>query len=91
MNNIEKRLILGTALWGWGVSKKEAFLILDNFVENGGLYIDCATNYPINKNIIDYGLALLWIEEWIKINNKRLFIVVKVHISEYLNSVSRIT
>lgn len=78
MNNIEKRLILGTALWGWGVSKKEAFLILDNFVENGGLYIDCATNYPINKNIIDYGLALLWIEEWIKINNKRLFIVVKV-------------
>ncbi|MCT7483100.1 aldo/keto reductase [Aliarcobacter cryaerophilus] len=78
MNNIEKRLILGTALWGWGVSKKEAFLILDNFVENGGLYIDCATNYPINKNIKDYGLALLWIEEWIKINNKRLFIVVKV-------------
>ncbi len=78
MNNIEKRLILGTALWGWGVSKKEAFLILDNFVENGGLYIDCATNYPINKNIKDYGLALLWIEEWIKINNKRLFIIVKV-------------
>ncbi|UXC30016.1 aldo/keto reductase [Aliarcobacter butzleri] len=78
MNNIEKRLILGTALWGWGVSKKEAFLILDNFVENGGLYIDCATNYPINKNMKDYGLALLWIEEWIKINNKRLFIIVKV-------------
>jgi len=78
MNNIEKRLILGTALWGWGVSKKEAFLILDNFVENGGLYIDCATNYPINKNIKDYGLALLWIEEWIKINNKKLFIIVKV-------------
>lgn len=78
MNNIEKRLILGTALWGWGVSKKEAFLILDNFVENGGLYIDCATNYPINKNIKDYGLALLWIEEWIKINNKRLFIIVKI-------------
>ncbi|RXJ78000.1 oxidoreductase [Arcobacter sp. F155] len=78
MNNIEKRLILGTALWGWGVSKKEAFLILDNYVENGGLYIDCATNYPINKNIKDYGLALLWIEEWIKINNKKLFIIVKV-------------
>ncbi|WP_419678383.1 aldo/keto reductase [Aliarcobacter lanthieri] len=78
MNNIEKRLILGTALWGWGVSKKEAFLILDNFMENGGLYIDCATNYPINKNIKDYGLALLWIEEWIEINNKRLFIIVKV-------------
>lgn len=52
--------------------------VLDNFVENGGLYIDCATNYPINKNIKDYGLALLWIEEWIKINNKKLFIIVKI-------------
>ena len=52
MNNIEKRLILGTALWGWGVSKKEAFLILDNFVENGGLYIEGTSKNRVKLQII---------------------------------------
>lgn len=88
MRKINKNLILGTALWGWAISKKEAFSILDKYVELGGRYIDCATNYPINKNINDYGLALKWIKEWIKINKINLFIIVKVGSVDNLGSPS---
>ena len=36
MNNFlfQKDLILGTALWGWGIDKSNALTILDNFVED---------------------------------------------------------
>lgn len=78
MKEINKNLILGTALWGWGLNKKEAFAILDMYVELGGRYVDCATNYPINKKIEDYGLALKWLKEWIQINKIKLFIIVKI-------------
>jgi aryl-alcohol dehydrogenase-like predicted oxidoreductase len=88
MKSKEKKLILGTALWGWGVDKKEAFLILDNFIKLGGYYIDCATNYPINKNINDYGLALEWLEEWNEINKIKLFIIVKIGSIDNLGSPS---
>jgi aryl-alcohol dehydrogenase-like predicted oxidoreductase len=61
-----KRVVLGTALWGWGVDKHEAFQILDHFMESGGTVVDVATNYPINKVASDYGLALEYISDWIK-------------------------
>ncbi len=81
-----KHLILGTALWGWGIKKNDAFAILDKYVECGGEYIDCATNYPINTNIKDYGLALKWLKEWIYINKTKLFIIVKVGSLDNLGS-----
>lgn len=65
-----KNLILGTALWGWGVDKNTAFSMLDHFFANGGEMVDTATNYPINKNNNDYLLALKWISEWVSINGK---------------------
>ena len=65
-----KNLILGTALWGWGVDKNTAFAMLDHFFANGGEMVDSATNYPINKNNDDYLLALKWISEWVSINGK---------------------
>ncbi|UXZ21250.1 aldo/keto reductase [Pseudomonas sp. YeP6b] len=74
-----KSLILGTALWGWGVSKAEAFNLIDSFLEQGGKFIDTATNYPINKREADFGLAINWIESWIKENpNSNLSVIAKV-------------
>jgi len=51
-------------MWGLTVSKLEANKILDNFYKIGGRRIDTATNYPINNNIEDFGLALNWITDW---------------------------
>lgn len=48
--NAEKCLILGTAQWGWTVPEAEAFLLLDDWLKAGNRRIDCATNYPINRN-----------------------------------------
>lgn len=61
-------LVLGTALWGWGVEKAVAFEMLDIFVAEGGRLIDAATNYPINKKREDFGKASAWVEEWLKQN-----------------------
>ncbi len=61
-------LVLGTALWGWKIAKKEAFAILDAYVSLGGQVIDTAENYPINKVSQDMGLASKWIGEWLSIN-----------------------
>lgn len=61
----EKILVLGTALWGWGVNQTTAYKLLDQYVSFGGNVIDTATNYPINKRPEDYGLALNWIAEWL--------------------------
>ena len=55
---------LGTAKWGQTVSESEANKILDNFYELGGRKLDTATNYPINSNPKDFGLALDWIMNW---------------------------
>ena len=41
MNNfLFKDLLLGTALWGWGIDKSNALTILDNFVEKGFRKVD---------------------------------------------------
>ena len=58
-----KNIILGTALWGWGIEKKMAFKILDNFVENNYLTINVDTNYPISGDEPQYGI-FDWLREW---------------------------
>ena len=71
MNNFlfQKDLILGTALWGWGIDKSNALKILDNFVEKGFRKVDVATNYPINNNYSSYGQTINWLSEWIRNNS----------------------
>ena len=59
-----KHLILGTALWGWGVARNEAYSLLEYHLENGGALVDTATNYPINKCKEDFGLAIKWLHAW---------------------------
>lgn len=74
-----KKLILGTAMWGWGISRNTAYDILDKFLLNGGIFVDTATNYPINKYNEDYGLAIRWLTEWQQINqNTKLSLIVKI-------------
>lgn len=74
----EKVLVLGTALWGWGIERHEAYNILEKFVECGGSMVDTATNYPINKCPADHGLALKWIAEWLSVNGSPLSIMIKI-------------
>lgn len=75
----DKALILGTALWGWGVDKRTAFTLLDKYVEQGGGGVDTAVNYPINKRSEDFGLALKWLSEWLAASRKvGVQIVVKI-------------
>lgn len=63
-----KVLVLGTALWGWGIDRATAHGLLDEFVAHGWRIVDTATNYPINRRPQDCGLALRWISEWIGVN-----------------------
>ncbi len=86
-NFTPKRVVLGTALWGWGVDKNEAFQILDHFVEGGGTLIDVATNYPINKVASDYGRALEYISSWIRSRqHKRVQVILKLGARDNLGS-----
>ncbi|WDH24905.1 aldo/keto reductase [Pseudomonas chlororaphis] len=75
----DKTLVLGTALWGWGIDRNAAHQLLDNFLNNDGSIVDTATNYPINKQGKDFGLAISWIESWVKSNpNSNLSVIVKI-------------
>lgn len=79
MSEEKKTLVLGTALWGWGVDKKTAFELVDSFVSSGGKTVDAATNYPINGVAEDSGKALEWLAEWCQRNPQlALSILVKV-------------
>lgn len=64
----QKTLILGTALWGWGITRTDAFQLLDRFAALGGTTLDTAINYPINQRKEDFGLALSWAADWIATN-----------------------
>lgn len=67
---------LGTALWGWGIDEAAACALLDGFAEAGGEVVDAATNYPINKNAQDFGVANEYLAAWLKSNpetNLRVF------------------
>lgn len=50
-------LLLGTAQWGWNTSAAEAFRLLDTWLAAGHRQVDCATNYPINRNPADFRAA----------------------------------
>lgn len=63
-----KDLWFGTAQWGWTIQEKEAFELLDAYYEAGFRHIDCATNYPINKNSTDFRKAETIISNWLKLN-----------------------
>jgi aryl-alcohol dehydrogenase-like predicted oxidoreductase len=63
-----KQLLLGTAQWGWTMSKEKAFQVLDAFYESGFRQIDCATNYPINKIETDFRAAEKIITQWVQAN-----------------------
>jgi aryl-alcohol dehydrogenase-like predicted oxidoreductase len=49
-----KKLILGSAQWGWTVAADAAFRILDAWLKTGNRAVDGATNYPINRNPADF-------------------------------------
>ena len=75
----DKILVLGTALWGWGVDRSTAYKMLERFLKLGGSIVDTATNYPINKRPEDFGIAVKWISDWITSNGtKDLSVLVKV-------------
>jgi uncharacterized protein YneR len=74
-----KQLYLGTANWGKSVSKTEALSMLDAYFGYGNDLIDSSTNYPINNQARDYGLALTWLAEWLSLNSQsNLKIFVKI-------------
>ncbi len=66
--NMLNHLLLGTAQWGWTMSERQAFEVLDAFYESGFRQIDTATNYPINKVENDFRKAEKIISTWLKIN-----------------------
>ncbi|MEY4202623.1 MAG: hypothetical protein RL013_325 [Bacteroidota bacterium] len=45
----KKELVLGTAQWGWTIGRDTAFELLEYWLSSGYRAIDCATNYPINR------------------------------------------
>jgi aryl-alcohol dehydrogenase-like predicted oxidoreductase len=74
-----KTLVLGTALWGWGVGRATAHQILDRYVALGGRIVDTAANYPINKRPEDFAMAANWIADWVDANGVEvLSILVKI-------------
>ena len=66
MGEIEKSVILGTALWGWASSPNEVFSMLDTFADAGGGVVDTAANYPINRAQRDFGKAGTLLSEWLR-------------------------
>ncbi|UUT11187.1 aldo/keto reductase [Pseudomonas zeae] len=75
----EKQLVLGTALWGWGIERDQAYHLLEQFLLSGGTMVDTATNYPINKRSEDFGLAVRWLADWAEHNaDSNLALTVKI-------------
>lgn len=59
-------LLLGTAMWGWTISRQTAFALLDAFYHEGLREIDAAVNYPINKNPADFRASENILIDWIQ-------------------------
>jgi aryl-alcohol dehydrogenase-like predicted oxidoreductase len=79
LDNNNQSLVLGTALWGWSIHKKDCFALLDRFYEEGFRKVDVATNYPINQNSKFFRYAENLLKSWIisnKINDIKLIIKV---------------
>lgn len=66
-----KTLILGSAQWGWNVSRAEAFRLLDAWLDTGRREIDCATNYPINRNPADFRASEKILFEYVQAHGLR--------------------
>ncbi len=74
-----KTLLLGTAAWGWNVTRPEAFRLLDAWLAAGHRHIDAATNYPINKNPADFRAAEKILEEYLQAHGIRnLAVTIKI-------------
>ncbi len=59
-------LLLGTAMWGWTISRQTAFALLDAFYREGLREVDAAVNYPINKNPADFRASENILIDWIQ-------------------------
>lgn len=68
LNPKKTDLLLGTALWSWTIQKSTCFELLDEFYASGYRIVDCASNYPINKDPGYFRAAESIIEEWLKVN-----------------------
>ncbi len=80
-------LLLGTAQWGWNVSRVSAFQLLEAWIEAGYREIDAATNYPINKNPADFRAAEKILAEYIAAHGLRdLRVTMKVGSLDNLRS-----
>jgi aryl-alcohol dehydrogenase-like predicted oxidoreductase len=60
-----KKLVLGTSMWGWTTPKTCCFKMLDSFYAAGYRSIDIAPNYPINKDPKCFRLSESILIEWI--------------------------
>ena len=79
INNVSQpNILLGTALWGWGISESDAHKILDAYVSNGGCWIDAAANYPINRQAEDFGVSSRILSRWLKVNGAKLKVFHKI-------------
>jgi len=67
----QKKLLLGTAQWGWTVPREEAFRLLDAWLAAGHRAVDAATNYPINKNPADFRAAENILLEYVQAHGLR--------------------
>ena len=65
---MEDQIMLGTAMWGWTVSKATAFQILDFYYEKGYRWVDAATNYPLNNQTQDFRASEKILQEWLNAN-----------------------
>lgn len=63
---MQKHLIFGTSQWGWTIPAAKAFKLLDAWLKAGYRQVDCATNYPLNKNPADFRAAEQLLAEYIR-------------------------
>lgn len=52
-------------MWAWTLNKKQCFQLIDQFYHQGFRQVDAATNYPINKQAMDFRAAENILLEWI--------------------------
>jgi aryl-alcohol dehydrogenase-like predicted oxidoreductase len=64
----KKIIALGTAMWGWSVPENECHSMLEIFYENGGRFIDTASNYPLNGLLEHRYAAELILNNWLTVN-----------------------
>jgi len=75
----KKELVLGTAQWGWTIGRDKAFEILEHWLSAGLSAIDCATNYPINRQPECFGAAEDILSEFIEAHGlKNLDVTMKI-------------